>query len=111
MKKVTIAVLVFLAFSTFVAVAEEAADGKAAFTAKKCNMCHAVSTVGIEATVKSEAMKGPDLVGTVAAHGAENVTKYLKKESQLNGKDHKSTFKGTDAELGTIVTWLGAQTK
>src|SRR6185436_14705985 len=37
-------------------------DGKALFLAQKCNVCHSVPTAGIERTVKSEKVMGPDLV-------------------------------------------------
>ncbi len=47
-----------------VAQAPKVLDGKQIFLAQKCNLCHSVPPAGIAATVKSERMKGPDLVGS-----------------------------------------------
>ena len=80
-------------------------DGQAAFTAQKCNMCHSVPQADIEAKMKSEKLKGPDL--PAAARDAEWLTGFLKREVQLNGADHKKEFKGTDEELQAIAAWLG----
>jgi cytochrome c2 len=88
-----------------------AADGKAVFEAQKCGMCHAVSTAGIEATTKSEKMKGPDLAGTVQAHEAGWVAKYLKKEVDLEGKKHPKELKSTEEEVAALVAWLETQKK
>jgi len=79
-------------------------EGQAAFEAQKCNMCHSVPAAGIEAKVKSEKMKGPDL----PANGLEAdwIVSYLKHEVQLDGADHKKEFKDVDTELKTIAAWL-----
>jgi cytochrome c551/c552 len=82
-------------------------DGKAVFEAQKCDLCHSVSSAGIEATTKSDKMKGPDLVNLT--HDAEWLTKYLKKEVDKDGKQHTKPFKGTDEELEALVDWLLAQ--
>jgi mono/diheme cytochrome c family protein len=82
--------------------------GKELFEANKCNMCHAVKAAGIEAKVKSEKMQGPDLSG--ASYEEDWLIKYVKKEVQLNDKDHKGTFKGSDDDLKAILAWLGKQT-
>ena len=84
-------------------------DGKEVFLAQKCNMCHAVSSADIEAKVKSEKMMGPNLTGMVNADNAETIAKFLKKEAQIDGKDHKKEFAGTDDELKTIIAWLETQ--
>jgi cytochrome c5 len=87
---------------------EGGADGKAVFLANKCEMCHSVSTAGIEA--KSKAMKAPDLVGVVTAeHNAEWMAQYLKKAADLDGKKHGMEFMGSDEELQALIDWLGAQ--
>jgi cytochrome c2 len=88
-----------------------AVDGKAIFLAQKCETCHAVSTAGIEATTKSDKMKGPDLVGTVQAHDRTWVTEYIKKAVDKDGKKHVKEFKGTDEELNAVVDFLEAQKK
>ena len=85
-------------------------DGKAIFQAQKCNLCHSVSTAGIEATTKSEKMKGPDLVNV--KHDAATLTKFLKKQANLDGKKHTGpAFKGSDQELATLIDWIEKQKK
>lgn len=86
------------------AVAEEAAGGQAVFEAQKCNMCHGVPTVGIEAKTQSEKMRGKDLVDL--DRDADWLKQYLMKEVQLDDADHKKEFKGTDEELQVLVDWL-----
>ena len=81
-----------------------AADGKAVFTAQKCNMCHSVAQAELTATMKSEKMKGPDL--PAESHDSKWLVSYLKREVQLNDKDHKKEFKGTDEEAQAIAAWL-----
>ena len=84
-------------------------DGKAIFLAQKCNLCHSVSTVGIEKTVKSEKMAGPDLVNV--KQDAAFLIKFLRKQADLNGKKHGKAFTGSDEELGALVAWIQAQKK
>jgi mono/diheme cytochrome c family protein len=105
--------LVLAGALSFGALRGEAADGdgKAVFLAQKCNMCHGVSTAGIEATTKSDKMKGPDLVGVVAEKGKDWTTKYLKKEVDLDGKKHSKEVKLADAEMATLLSWLETQKK
>jgi cytochrome c5 len=79
-------------------------DGKTVFMEKKCNMCHAVPSQGIEAKIKSEAMKGPDVANLEA--DPDWIAKYLRQEEQKDGKDHKKGFEGTDEELKALVAWL-----
>jgi cytochrome c5 len=88
-----------------------AADGKELFLAQKCNLCHSISVAGVEATTKSEKMKGPDLTGVAAEKGADWVLKFLHKEIDLNGKKHGKELKLTPEETKTLVDWLVAQKK
>jgi hypothetical protein len=91
-----------------VATTEEgsaALDGKGIFLAQKCDMCHAVPSQGIQAKVTSANMKGPDIAGKPTASG-EQMAKYLRKQAQINGKDHKKEFTGTDEELRALVAWM-----
>lgn len=99
-------VLFVLAPSAPVAAEEGAGN---AFVDQKCNMCHSVSSAGIEAKVKSEAMKGPDLAGVTSRHESEWLGKFLRREVQLNGADHKKEFKGSDEDLKALITWLDGQ--
>ncbi len=77
-------------------------DGKKVFVDNKCNMCHTVTSAGIESK-KSDAV---DLSTVGKDRTVEFLTKYLKKEAKLNDKDHKSSFKGTDEDLTKLVEWL-----
>ncbi len=77
-------------------------DGKTIFVSNKCNMCHTVISAGIESK-KSDAV---DLSTVGKDKTVEFLTKYLKKETRLNEKDHKSSFKGSEAELKILVDWL-----
>lgn len=87
------------------AAAAEKLDGKAIFLAQKCNLCHTVSSQGIEATTKSAAMKGPDLNGA-PQRDAKLLNDYLRKKGDMNGKKHKKEFTGSDEELGALIAWL-----
>lgn len=84
-------------------------DGKAIFMAQKCNMCHSVPAAGITKTTKSEKMAGPDVVNIKT--DAATLTKYLRKQADLNGKKHVKAFTGSDEELGALVAWIQAQKK
>lgn len=77
-------------------------DGKKIFTDSKCNMCHTITTQGIESK-KSDAV---DLSNVGSNKTAEFLNKYLKKEAKMNEKDHKSSFKGSDEDLKVLVDWL-----
>jgi cytochrome c553 len=101
--------IVVLALMAVSATAEEEAAqpaGHEAFQNLKCNMCHAVSTVGIEAKTKSEKMQGPDLVGLGEKWDAKALAAYMNKDIDKDGKQHKKEFKGTDEELQALVDWL-----
>ncbi len=93
------------------ATAAETPEGQAIFTVQKCNMCHSVSTVGIEATVKLETMKGPDLVNIVANQDAEHIKKYLRQEVKIDDKNHKKKVTLSDEEFTKLIAWLQEQKK
>jgi len=84
-------------------------DGKAIFLAQKCNVCHSVPMAGIERTVKSEKMAGPDLVNIKTDAGV--LIKFLRKQAEINGKKHGKAFTGSDEELGALVAWIQSQKK
>jgi mono/diheme cytochrome c family protein len=103
---------VFYAGSASGAVAAAAPaklDGKQIFLAQKCSLCHSVSSAGIERTVKSEKVAGPDLTNIAAKEDAGKLAKFLRKEGEVNGKKHGKAFTGTDEELGALIAWLQAQ--
>ena len=90
-------------------LAEEEVDAQALFVeTHKCNMCHAVAAVEIEAKTKSEKMKGEDLSGYKSDKELAEIAAYVRKEADLDGKSHKKPFKGTDEELQAILDWLAS---
>ena len=107
MKRLVLSIaLVAIAALALVATqaAAEEADGQETYLTHKCNMCHAVPAVGIEAKTTSEKMKGPDLL---AGEWEKDVLfKYIKQEAKVEDKEHKKGFKGTDEELQALVDWL-----
>jgi cytochrome c5 len=82
-------------------------DGKSIFTANKCNTCHSVTAQSVPKTNANS--KAPDLSGVGKTRNATWIGKYLMKEESLNGKQHGLKFKGGDADLGVLATWLGKQ--
>ena len=101
------AIILTLALLALPATAEDA-PGKAKFEEAKCNLCHAVSTAGIEAKTKSAAMAGPDLVDIEV--DADAIVLYLKQEGELEGKKkHKKKWTGSDEDAKVIVEWILAQ--
>lgn len=107
-RPILLAILAAFVLAVTVAPAAQGADGKEVFLANKCNLCHAVSSAGIEATTKSEAMKGPDL-SAGEPHDPAFLTKYLKQEETLDGKKHKKGWSGSDEDLQTLIAWLNEQ--
>lgn len=93
------------------AEAPKVLDGKQIFLAQKCNLCHSISSAGIQATVKSEKMKGPDLAGVTPKKDATLLNNYLRKKAEINGKKHGKEFTGTDEEIGALIAWLQKQEK
>ncbi len=83
----------------------EAADGKALFESKKCNLCHSIESQGITKT--SEKMKGAELsdAGNLV-ESADWLKKYMTQEVEHDGKKHQKKWAGTDEELDAIVTWV-----
>ena len=82
-------------------------DGKAIFTAQKCDMCHAVTSAEVKATSK---IKAPDL-SAVTVRDAGVLGQYLRKKAPLGGKPHVKAFMGSDEELGALIAWLQKQAK
>ena len=106
MKK-TFAVISVVAFVLIVGLASvaQAADGKALFEEKKCNLCHSIESQGI--AKKSEKMKGAELSNIGASiESAESLKKFLTQETMKDGEKHKKKWTGTDEELDTIVNWV-----
>jgi cytochrome c551/c552 len=82
-----------------------AADGKALFTEKKCNLCHSIESQGIQK--KSEKMKGAELsdAGNFVP-SADWLKKFLTQQELKDGQKHKRKWNGSDEELDTVVNWI-----
>lgn len=77
-------------------------DGKQIFIDNKCNNCHTVSTQDITSK-KDNAI---DLSNAGSLGDADLLKSYLLKEAQIDDKDHKLKFKGSEEELNALVNWL-----
>ena len=97
-----------------------APDGKALFTgtANKCNTCHTITAAGIEKkkaepsaeeTKEKSEKKPPDLSSVGLERKADWIGKFLMKTETIKGEKHPRKFRGTDAELKTLATWLESQ--
>lgn len=106
LKKLISLSLIAVLFAAFISIstAEEEFDGKTAFEANKCNLCHAVESQGIEAKKKSD--KYPDLSKLEKLEESELIIKFLKKEEKINDKKHPMPFKGSDEDLTKLVDWI-----
>ena len=85
---------------------EPMASGADLYSEYKCGMCHAVASAGIEAKIKSDSMKGPDLGAYKTEMDAETLLSYLVLTDELDGKKHKKKYAGTPEELTVIMAWL-----
>jgi mono/diheme cytochrome c family protein len=86
--------------------AQDGADAQALFLeTHKCNVCHSVAAADIEH--KSEKTAGPDL-GGYTTDDREALARFLRKEEEREGENHKKTFAGTDEELTAILDWLAS---
>lgn len=103
MRALTLALVLVVAAASIAA-----ADGKKAFLDNSCDRCHSVEAHDIEATVKSERMRGPDLSETGKTRDADWFAGYLAKDLDLEGKPHRAMYRGSDEDLRTISDWLAS---
>lgn len=82
---------------------EKENPGKKIFKDNKCQSCHSIEAVGIK---RKPNQKPPDLSQVGSEKKADFIAAYLKKKESLNGVKHAISFKGSDEELETLVTWL-----
>ena len=85
-------------------------DGTAAaelFVARKCSLCHGIVAAGIEAKTKSDKLKGPDLSG-YTHDDPKSLRAYLQDGAELDGKTHRRKSKIGEAELASLLVWLGS---
>jgi len=102
------------------ALADEAKEpaGKTLFLSNNCNTCHTIEAQGIQRksaeaaakTTTAASHKVPDLSNIGTDTKPEFLTQFLKKEvTAKDGKKHMKLWKGTGADLATLVGWLGEQ--
>ena len=89
-----------------VAFQVDAEAGQAAFVSGGCGRCHSVEVQGIEATIAVERMRGPDLSRVGDDHDAEGITSFVKRETSLEGVEHRVPYTGSDEDLLTLSEWL-----
>ena len=94
-----------------------APDGKQLFLTNKCNTCHTIKAAGIEKKKSEDAedakeksdKKPPDLSSVGLERKADWMGKFLMKTEAIKGEKHPRKFRGTEAELKTLSTWLEGQ--
>ena len=77
-------------------------DGKEIFLDSKCNKCHSINS--IELTSKKD--DAIDLSDAGSLGDVQFLKSYLLKEVQIDDKNHKTKFKGSEEELNTLAEWL-----
>jgi mono/diheme cytochrome c family protein len=86
-----------------------AADGKELFVAGKCQRCHSIEAQGVAAKPKEgDEDEVHDLSKVGNDHSAAWIQKFLRKQETLEGKKHKQKYRGSDADLETLATWLAS---
>jgi mono/diheme cytochrome c family protein len=86
-----------------------AADAKELFVASKCVRCHSIELQGVAATPKAgDEDEVHDLSKVGSEHAADWIQKFLSKQVDLDGKKHKQKFRGSEADLQTLATWLAS---
>lgn len=86
-----------------------AADAKEMFVASKCVKCHSIDSQGVVAQPKQgDEDEVHDLSKVGSERTAEWIQKFLRKQEAIDGKKHKQKFRGSDADLETLATWLAS---
>lgn len=102
--KVSIFIIVTVASFLVIGYAQEKPiDPVKMFSDKKCISCHSINVIVIAKT--NEKSRAPDL-SNVYEKGPDFLTKYLKKEAEIDGKKHGIAWHGTEDELKAMVGWL-----
>lgn len=79
-------------------------NGKQAFVDARCDRCHGVASAGIE-PIKPRAS---DLSHAGAKRDAAWIRGYVVRKELIAGSQHPVAWKGSDAELDTLVAWLAS---
>ncbi len=79
-------------------------EGQKIFTDSKCNTCHSIKSLNIEAKLKKKDIVDLSVIGKSV--NADLLNKYLMKKEKINDKQHPALFKGTEKELEVLSKWL-----
>ncbi len=104
----SVAILFLIGFSAQLALAEDA-PGKKLFMEQKCNTCHSVESQQITKTMASS--KASDLSDVGNKRTEEWMTKWMKKEVDIDGKKHTKGWTGKEEDLTTLVKWMATLKK
>jgi mono/diheme cytochrome c family protein len=86
-----------------------AADAKERFGSSKCVKCHSIDSQGVAAQPKEgDEDEVHDLSKVGAGRTVEWIQKFLRKQEAIEGKKHEQKFRGSDADLETLATWLAS---
>lgn len=103
MKLLSLSIIITLFFGSMIGLAQKQKP-KNLFLKNKCNMCHSVPKAEIKSIMPA---KYPDLPNKIAKETQiDELLKFIKQETNINGKKHGLRFKGNDGELKTILKWL-----
>lgn len=85
-----------------------AESGKDLFLSHECDECHTIRSLGIE--IDEAAGTDPADVSDLSGIGADRdkiwIAKYLLKQVEKDGEKHKKRFRGSQAALVALATWL-----
>lgn len=106
--------LVSFSLSSYVLAVETSTvkdePGKKLFLDNKCNICHSIQAAEVAkkgpAVAPGSKNPPPDLSGVGLERSADWITKFLKKEIDLNGKKHTKLWTGKPENLTTLAKWL-----
>lgn len=103
MRNIATTILFALLLSSMVGFAKTK-EPKELFVNNKCNMCHSVPKADIKSKMPT---KYPDLPNKITNETKiDELIKFVKQETKLNGKKHGLKFKGNEDELKSILKWL-----
>ena len=96
----------FLMAITLVPTEALADVGKDVFLALKCNKCHTVKSQGIELIKPKKKFSNIGKTTHDAAWLKGGLGKTITKTKGDKEVKHKSKFKGTPAQMNTVIKWL-----
>jgi cytochrome c553 len=79
-------------------------DAKQVFLDARCDRCHGVATAGVEARKP----RASDLSHAGATRDAAWIRDYILRNELIDDSQHPVAWKGSDAELDTLVAWLAS---